>query len=41
MIVLVGISILILYLIHMHPGNPYSSMMSPHLDPEMVRNRLR
>ncbi len=41
MIVLVGISVLIFCLIHMQPGNPYSSMMSPHLDPEMVRNRLR
>lgn len=39
--VLFGVSIIIFALIHMQPGNPYSTMMDPSVPPEVVENMLK
>lgn len=39
-IVLFGISIIIFTLIHLQPGNPYSTMIDPTVPPEVVKEML-
>lgn len=39
-VVLLGISIIIFALIHLQPGNPYSTMIDPTVPPEVVKEML-
>lgn len=39
-VVLLGISIIIFALIHLQPGNPYSTMIDPSVPPEVVKEML-
>ncbi|CEK38853.1 ABC transporter permease [Paraclostridium sordellii] len=40
LVVLFGISIIIFTLIHLQPGNPYSTMIDPNVSPEVVKEML-
>lgn len=41
LVVLFGISIIIFALIHLQPGNPYSTMIDPNVSPEVVKEMLQ
>ena len=41
LVVLFGISIIIFALIHLQPGNPYSTMIDPNVSPEVVKEMLK
>lgn len=41
LIVLLGVSVIVFALIHMQPGNPYSTMIDPSVSPEVIEQRLQ